>query len=334
MSNLYFYPNGYFFEKEKKNYKGGDLEFAAIDISTDRKGPVYTLVKNPTDNFTKNPISIRFDVCYPCDDDVPFDVSKTIHTDFEINSESKFYSIYPLLRQMFAFNVFSEDGMIHNHLFIQNIDIRYGTTKIHLDETVSDKELEKIFKCVHMTTDVGKIFKRNKISYIGLDFLDHKWEEIYEDYDIYRNKNGYHALIVPLHNGICMETCYVMSFEFFQNLHLIDSAMILIRHYPKEHGPFDYQSDGPSSQYESDFFFQSVFDDVSNLLEASIFIPQIILMESKIYDMETLLDIVLTIDGNNLYLTIDDKEMRDPKNSCIFFLMEKLLEINLYCRRK
>ena len=78
--------------------------------------------------------------------------------------------------------------MIHNHLFIQNIDIRYGTTKIHLDETVSDKELEKIFKCVHMTTDVGKIFKRNKISYIGLDFLDHKWEEIYEDYDIYRNK--------------------------------------------------------------------------------------------------------------------------------------------------
>lgn len=325
MGNLYFYSDGYFSKKEKKCYKGGTLEFVAIDISTDRKGPVYTLVKEPISEIKKDEIKIQFDVTYTDDDDCPFDMQQTIVSVFEINSESKYYSIYPLLRQMFAFNLFSEENIFCNHLFINTIHIRYGTTHIQIDEHISDKKLCKSFKYVNMTTDVTNIL-HDKM-FIGLDFLDNKWEFIDEEYDIFRNKEGFHAIIIPLNNGISMETCYMMSFEYFQNLHVINNSMIIVRHYQNDN---PLLGDGPANQYESEFFFNDVF----SLLEASVFIPQIILMESKLYDMETLLDIVLTIDENNYYLTVDDKQMRNPKNTCIYNLIEKLLEIALDMRYK
>lgn len=325
MRNLYFYSDGYFSRKEKKNYRHGILEFVAIDISTNRKGPVYTLVKSPLTDFKDSKIEIKFEVVYSDNDDCPFDMQKSMQSVFEVNSASRFYSIYPLLRQMFAFNIFSESGIFHNHLFIQSIDIRYNSTHIYVDETMSDKKLRKSFEYVNMTTDVRKILHYEKM-YIGLNTSTKKWDFIDESYDIYRNKEEFDAVVIPLDNGISMETCYIMSFEYFQNLHVINNSMIVIRHFPRDSG--SYFENGPADQYESEFFFNDVF----SLLEASIFIPQIILMESEIYDMETLLDVVLTIEDNNYYLTVDDRQMRNPKNSCIFHLIEKLLDIALTIR--
>jgi len=341
MPNLYFYSNGYFFTEEKKNE--GSLEFVAIDISTDRKGPVYTLVRKPRKDFKKEPVRIKFDLVYG-EEDVPWDVSSPIISEFKLDTKSKFYSIYPLLKQMIAFNMFSENGLFHNHLFIQTIVIEYGNTTFYIDETISDKKLKKTFEYTGMTTDVEDIFNEDGMSYIGLDTYANKWERIYDDLDsdmdteiddeLSNILKDYNMIIVPLKSdsnriSMPMETVYIMDVDYFERLHHVYNSMIITRHYVSEKSIFSIDSDEcvgdgfPGSNYENEFFFRTPYD----LLEASIFIPQVILMESKIYNSRTILDIVLEVDGNNLYLSIDEKESDNPKNICVFQIVRGMLEI-------
>ena len=49
-----------------------DIKFYAIDISTERKGPVFTLVHNPYMNFKESKLSITLDIQY-APVDLPFD---------------------------------------------------------------------------------------------------------------------------------------------------------------------------------------------------------------------------------------------------------------------
>lgn len=287
----------------KKNTK--NMKYLLIDISTKRKGPLFTLAKDTNLSFNKNKwIDIVMDISY-AGIDIPCDDCTMITTSFSTNTIERYYSIFPLIKQMLAFNTFRESNSnIDNQLFIETIQFQYGKESICINEYYSDQAIDKIFRKLKMRTIVNEILKDDEILLI----YDNHWKisALTEEFDTsHLNKIG---IPIPY-----TESLYLLSYSDFIYFSCINSVSIEIG-YPG--------TDDDESEY---CILNS--NSLREILELCIFIPQMVLLEQQIYGSYIRLIVNVETEYGKRSLLIDEKETVIAKNMCIFKLIKKLLKM-------
>ena len=279
-----------------------DMKYAIIDISTVRKGPLYTLVTSINYDFKDIPIDIGIDISY-AEIDVPCDNNTILQTTFSTDSMEKYYNIFPLIKQMFAFNIYREkNSNIDNQLFIDSIQIQYGKEYISINEYDSDKHIDKIFRKLKLKTQCNTVLSDEL-----LVISNKKWEiKPYILLDDHFDKIG---IPIPF-----TESMYLLSFEDY--IYFMHTKRVSVEvSYPglNDHDDSEYRILDASTFIE--------------ILELCMFIPQMILMEQKIYGNAIKLTLIIETSYGIRTLVIDDKETPFDKNMCIFKLIKKLLKM-------
>ena len=312
----YILKNDHTYEKVRdvKEAHTKNMCCALFDISTDRKGPLYTMVRDINFDFIKEDINIVMDVSY-APIDVPFDNSILIPSNFKITSLNTYYNLYPLIKQIFAFNTFREnESTIDNQILIQDMQILYGNNKIDISEKDSDKTIKKIFKKMRMLTCTDRILD-DKFLLMKDGIWDIYSYSEYEPLDMKFDKIG---LMVPY-----TESLYLMSYKEYELFQTFDSIDLELRYRvsPSEHAAmFD-------EFYDEEYASIISINDMKTLLEVCMFIPQMILMEQSIYTNDMSLKIIIDR-GDDMYsLIIDQDEIKDSRNTCLYYIIKKLLKM-------
>lgn len=292
-----------------------DADFYLIDISTDRKGSLYTITKNIESNIVSKDISVIMDTSYSSID-VPCDDFTLLSSRFSVDTVERFYSIYPLIKQMFAFNTFCEIwGLaLDSCISIESIIIEYGDIKATINECDNDRDIEKTFKRINMNTSVSKILPDNSV----LIMKDGIWEIIEcDDNDNYPHFNKFDYIGIPLPNT---ESLYLLSYKEYNIFRKKMTVQINMLYS-------DYED--PDRDYDDYCANWISLDNMRDILYGCLFTPQLILLEQKIYDIPMFLEIVISTKYVNMKLSISENEILVPKNTCIFEIIKRLLEFEL-----
>jgi hypothetical protein len=118
------------------------------------------------------------------------------------------------------------------------------------------------------------------------------------------------------------ESLYLMSYKEFHLFSKLKSIEL----------EFQYEIDNPNSLFEE---FDDIDESISILtlssfmeyLELFIFIPQMILMEKAVYDNEVNIRLSIETKKDMYSLVIDHKETNNPKNTCMYYIIKKLLKM-------
>lgn len=288
----------------KKNTK--NMKYLLLDISTARKGPLYTLVEDVNLSFNDDKwIDIAMDVSY-AGVDVPCDDCTMLTTSFSTNTIERYYNIFPLIKQMLTFNTFREkNSNIDNQLFIETIQFQYGKESVYINEYDSDQTINKLFRKLKMRTAVDQILSDDEILLI----YDNHWElaSLSNEFDTaHLNKIG---ISVP-----STESIYLLSYTDFSYFLYLNSISVEIG-YPET-----------DDIEESEYCILNA-NSIKEILELCIFIPQMVLLEQQIYGNAIRLTIHVETDYGKRSLLIDEKETPFAKNMCIFILIKKLLKM-------
>ena len=273
-----------------------------IDISTDRKGPLFTAVIEPKINKSLKNFNITMDISY-APYDVPFDDALSLSSTFEIDNLQKYYNIYPLINQLFGFNVFKDSHCLESCINVDTIDIICGNYNVHLDESASDKNIRKTFKYMNMLTNV------NEFGDEVIVLTKKKWEIVnFDDLE----ELSFKKVFIPLEG---LESLYCMSYEEYLLFSDILSLEVTISSYNEV----------------DDTWWNKTFrlTHLKDILSSCIFIPQLILLETEIYREPKKLSIEIETARRILELKVTEKEILQPKNTCIFNLISNLLKLQL-----
>lgn len=306
--NFRFYNDGTY----KDNLNKKDASFYLIDISTDRKGSLYTITDKINTCIRNNDISVSLDISY-APMDVPYDDSTVITSIFEIDSIEKYYSIYPLIKQIFAFNTFCETWSlsIDSCISIANISINFDNNKISIDEYETDKSIKKAFSYLSMNTNVSDILSENEV----IIMKKGKWwiETIYSNK--YPKYEKFDYIIIPL---IDTESAYLLTYKeynLFRQDYTVQVNML-------------YTSDENSVIYSDDYCANWIdMKNLKDVLYSCLFTPQLILLEQKIYNVPMYLEIIVSTKYRDMKLSVSENEMNIPRNTCIFYIIKRLLEL-------
>ena len=301
--------------KEIKKTDCYNMKYALLDISTDRKGPVFTVVKSLNFDFKSDLIDILMDTSYAVYD-LPYEIREDaiLSSRHKISTINNYYNIYPLIKQIFAFNNFIEvNSSLDSQLFIQQIQIGYNGNVIEISEKDSDTTIKKIFKKLNMVTNTEEVL------------LD-RFLIIYKDtWDVYSFRD-YNPLEMNFDKiGIMIpdtESLYLMSYKEFHLFNKLKSLEL----------EFQYEIDNPNSLFEE---FDDIDESISILsvssfieyLELFIFIPQLILMEKAVYNNEVNIRLSVETKKDMYSLIIDHKETNNPKHTCMYYIIKKLLKM-------
>jgi len=294
----YILRNDHTYEKVK-SFKESDMKnmcCALFDISTDRKGPLYTMVQDINFDFMKENIHILMDVSY-APIDLPFDDSVLIPSSFKITNLNTYYNVYPLIKQIFAFNTFREtESTIDNQILIQDMQILYGKSEIDISEKDSEKTIKKIFKKMKMITCVDHMLS-DKFLIMRNGIWDIYSYSEFEPLDMNFDKIG---IMIPY-----TESLYLMSYKEYLLFSNFDSIDLELRYAIPRYDQvtlFDEIYDNESST-------TITINDIDMLLQVCMFIPQMILLEQSIYDND--MSLKINIDrGDVMYsLVIDEDEI-------------------------
>ena len=312
----YIFRNDHTYEKVKniKESDTTDVSFVLFDISTDRKGPLYTMVKDINFNYIKEHIHIVMDVSY-APIDLPFDDSILIPSSFDITSLNTHYNVYPLIKQIFAFNTFREtESTIDNQILIQDMEIHYGDSILKISERDSEKTIKKIFKKMKMLTCTEHVLEDRFLLMKNGIWDIYSYSE-YEPLDMKFDKIG---IMVPY-----TESLYLMTYKEYELFQSFDSIDLELKYNisSSEHvAMFD-------EFYDEEYVSIISINDIDTLLQVCMFIPQMILMEQLIYNNEMSLKIVVDR-GDDMYsLIIDQDEIKDSRNTCLYYIIKKLLKM-------
>lgn len=306
--NFRFYDNGTY----KENLNKKDASFYLIDISTDRKGSLYTITDNINTNIKYKDISVSLDISYSSMD-CPLDDSTIVTSQFAIDSIEKHYSIYPLIKQIFQFNTFCEiwSLSIDSCLSIANITIHFNNNKISIDESDSEKSIKKAFSLLSMSTNVSDILSENEV----IIMKKGTWtiETVYSDE--YPKFHKFDYIVIPLEGT---ESVYVLTYKEYN----------LFRQNYKVQVNMLYRTDDDSAIYSDDYCANWVeLDRLIDVLYGCLFTPQLILLEQKIYDIPMYLEIIVSTQYRDMKISISENEIAIPRNTCIFYILKRLLEL-------
>lgn len=298
----------------KRLKKDENAIFYLIDISTERKGPVYTIVKDIKDSIKEDSYEAEIMISYS-EADLPFDIDARLPSHIVTNTYNRYYSIYPLICQMIAFNNFIDlwSMMIQSHIWIDYIRLYNSSICIHMDTDTKEKDIKKSFKKLRMDTQVSSVLDNDCIiiSKNG-DWIYVSYDEISKIY--YEDSFDIDKIIIGVHNA---ETCYLLSLEeyllFSQNI----KVMIYII--------------SPSGDDDEDPLCDTMmFESLIDILDGCLFTPQLILLDQLVYENPIELGIIIQYeDGHQVSLMVDQKETEFPENTCLFTILKRLLSLKL-----
>lgn len=294
-----------------------DSKYLLVDNTTELKGTTFTLVdaskiSNDIYMYPKN-IEFIMDISYACVDSPCCDET-SFHTDMVLNTLEKAYSIYPLIKQLFDFNLYKDDFlMIDSAIDINSIILKIRNSIIELDEFDIGKKTEKIFRELNLMTAVSSTLNNKHVI-----LKDDKW---------YFDKIIPHHFDYVAYNLPGIETLYLMSESQFNRFYSIKKIEIDI--YDKTNYALLY----PMSIDESlDTDLNNVDNQITctglkKLLETCIYFPQLLELEKTIYQKRVALRIILSTINRNYILDITDKEATDCGGLCLFKILNKLLQM-------
>lgn len=292
-----------------------DATCVLFDISTDRKGPLFTIVRDVNFNFASDYIDIVMDTSYaPLD--LPFDDNVVIPSRYKISNLNNYYNVYPLIKQMLSFNTFRElESAIDNQILIQTIQIGYNKKIIEISEDSLDSTIRKVFKKLKMITCV-----KETLSNRFLILKDNTWQ-IYPYAKYNPNEMTFDKIGILIDNS---ESFYLMSYKEYHLFNSIKSLELEYQYIIENHFPVFEEFD---DLYQNEFTNVLSINSFDEFLEMCVYIPQMILMERVIYKYE--INLKLNIETRNDYksLVITHDEMTNPKNLCLYYIIKKLLKI-------
>lgn len=301
-----------------------------LSIETPLKGPIYTIVKKPEIHVENMDIDVTINMTYD-QEDVPFSEDAVVSSTFSINSSSNYYNIYPLIKQMFAFNTYNEMQSLNSgeSLFISSVDINCPKTHVHLDESASYKEIMKTFKKLNMLT-----MTTNVLEYPGNELLEYprciilkngRWKICKLDDTI---KEKFDEIFIPITST---ETLYKLSYDEFALFCNIRYADIEIALYPTN--DIDGSIEPATSSFLDLINHCNKNTDPKNtydLLSGCLFIPQLLLLMTRLWDYQFELTINCGVLDRTLMLSYHSKSMNANFSSVsIFDLFKRLLDIEL-----
>lgn len=305
--NYICYENGEIRPLRKKLKDTTNVKFYLIDISTDKKGPVYTIVKDINYDFDNDPMIVSIDCSYS-DSDVPFTKNNIFQSRYEIDTINKYYSIYPLVKQMCVFNTFMElyDGFIQYQLSIDELTIKYGKNLIQIKDidTKFDKSIRKSFKKMKMSTCVSLISEQEFFIIIK----DHKYR-IITDLDSIKNDSfDYIFISIPY-----TETGYLLT--YIEYLFLDAMTMMEVSIINKD----DY------FEYETRVLEFFAFEEY---LSALLFIPQLMMIEKEIFyhDQELNYSISFYFNQRKCSIEITEEDLKIAENQSILNIIRILMD--------
>ena len=318
--NYYFYEDGTY----NKSLKNKTLKFEMIDISTDRKGPLYTLVKDPITTLNKNDKCEIVIFLNYSDYDMPFSGDTAINSFIDINSVSRWYNTYPLIKQMIGFNQFIElDPLfIGSNIYISNISINYNKNIIEFDEYSSDKYIKKIFRKLNMMTNVSEILGNNDAI---LMTKKGKWIKIAEFIQLsikaqLKLVKGYDKIVLPLEN---MESVYVLSIDTYLRFLNISNGKICAEYSDIQLIEMESYED----YYDDTCLSEVPFDSIKSILKVSILIPELILLEQTVYNQLADIKISFNYCDTELKLDIKKSETKKDSNVCFINILDKMTKL-------
>lgn len=303
--NYICYKNGEICPLRKKVKDTTDVKFYLIDISTNKKGPVYTIVKDINYDFDNEPILVSIDCSYS-DSDVPFTRSNIFQSRYEIDTINKYYSIYPLVKQMCAFNTFMElyDGFVQYQLSIDELTIKYGKNLIQIMDTAFDKLIRKSFKKMKMATSVSSISEQEFFIVIK----NHKYK-IVTDLDCIKNET-FDSIFISIPYT---ETGYLLTYTeylFLDAMTMMEVSIINKDEY------FEYET------RVLEFF---AFEEY---LSALLFIPQLMMIEKEIFyrDQELNYSISFYFNQRKCSIEITEEDLKIAENQSILNIIRLLMD--------
>lgn len=292
-----------------------DTQYFIIDNSTILKGKTFTIIesskiKKDKSNLKGLSIELSYDSI-----DVPISDDTIIKTKIPFNSIEKIYSSYPLIKQFFGFNYFTEinldiegTSLYVNSLYIKTKD---GIIEFEYDE--SDGSIEKYFKKLDISTDVNNI--------LGSD-----------SHLILKNGRWYIDKYIPskfdyLYYNICdIETLYNLTEKQYKRFMLIKSLNIYIYDKSDYNNMGDIRYEIDDSINDDELLYNLSCNSIDSILEACIYFPQLIGLEKTICEKLLAIRIEVVTDYMNYNLDILEKETRNI-NLCLFKIINKLLQM-------
>lgn len=314
--------NYVFYSNKCKKIKNVSLQkdalFYLVDISTERKGPVYTIVNNLHEQDKEQFYRAEIDISYS-NQDVPFIEDTKLSSFIKINSFNNYYSLCPLVHQMIKFNNFIDvEGMtLDNYIWIEFIRLfKNNGDKIYIDTSlVDDKDINKSFEHLKMNTSVHKYLCTDTFLII---FKNDEWKIVTENQLNKLIEKDFNIIDKIVFNVSGTETCYLLSLKEY----LLFSQKIKICLTFKTN---------MSADDESEVYYDEIYmNDINDILNACLFAPQLLLLEQQIYDecIDFSLDVKYP-NRNTMTLNVSHNEIMSTKNTCIFDILKRLLEIKL-----
>jgi hypothetical protein len=341
--NYYFYSNGdsqrnggmYLDDITRQiatsriKMKGMEYAFSLVDISTEIKGPLYTMVRNKKLKNVPSPMEMTLDLSYDIPDVPPNPYSTFVNT-IDMETPSGAYNGYPLVLQMIACNKFIESQSLENvdsRIYINKIRLSNKKHKLQITEKNLDKDIKDLFDRFGICTNMSDIMNSS---------FNCVWVSANSTWGMGRIPECFdeEELLSAIHMGwskvlICfpeMESGYLIStisLLFFNRIREF-SVKLIYTPAKEKNSTVDYLS-SLDEEYESEYFAS----DVNNILKMCIFIPQIIKMEKSLYDMDVTIQLNVKQGDANISLTISKKETKNKTDLCLFHILERMIGLSI-----
>lgn len=287
-----------------------DIQYLILKNFTSLKGPSYTIIEASNIKFEHGDVEVEIGISYECVD-CPCTDNTTIKSTITIDNIERYYSIHPLIKQMMYYNYFM-DNFMYDGPTIDITDISLYNHKFEIElnsSNMNDQEIDSVFKNLHMNTCVSKVTKYTR-------FL------ILKDGDWYVSKKipkSFDYLGIEI---IGAETLYLLTEKQYYAFASIKNLSILL----KDDNIYDdiYYNDVINSR-EVDEILDFSTDKLSLILQACIYLPQMLVLEHTVYNNTVSLDIIVDTDNLTYNLKITEKEASD--GICLFDILNKLLNI-------
>lgn len=313
MRKIYFKKNGTYVTSKCQLF-GDDVEFVGYDISTNRKGHIYTLTKDAKpDKKEKTGIAkCMIDLNYSLYDDMPIDDTCSFSTSINLSDRKSGIELKPFLYQIIACNTYMhKSGYEFTEISIEKITFlsHKGKCVVSFDEFSEDSEIGQLIKNLHLSTHVKEIF--GEYRFLLLNTVSRTWE--LSNY-LYSNNNGWTSLLMQIPDT---ETCYYIPRKMINRLSHVDSITTILRYY-----------DNSEVISESDFCVVTLED----MLPMWLFIPQIIKIQQSIFNVPLTMDLMIEENlaevNEKIYrFSLSEDQTLYSSNVCLYRLMEALLNM-------
>lgn len=318
MTNFYFGENGSVSRTPMKN-----IAFTLENISTPAKGSIYSLVIGNGQRLNRSLQSARILMAYHVKDaKIPDDAYFETYTDF-LNENP--YGFYPLIRQILLADEFIENQSDDDHRIYLSA-ISYYDKSLGREESIdkiTDKKIRQFAEKYDIMTDLSKV--AGDSSFLCYEPYSKKKGHAYkftDDFDL--SKCGYNAFVCFPE----IETLYSVSSFVYQDLSSLVNVTIDIVYDRRMIKRSKNIAEGINQDRINDSFKYSktyYANTVDQIFKLCIYVPQLIMIERAIYNVEP--TITITVEKNNISGSITIKKSEYTVDLSIFEILTRMCNL-------